>query len=189
MVLAQDQDNSRSFGQTVRSQNETHSPTWEEMLKVFQAAGLSPSHCFFTNFIPGIRWLATRNTAPSPALAHPAMMRACAAFFIEQFQVQQPKLIITLGKLTFTLLGLVSSDWRYRTAGITEFKDLDDRDMLINHNVAFDDAPGSSVTVVPLYHPCDIRNGAKRNFSGKHGIHNEVELLAQALTCLSAPRE
>jgi uracil-DNA glycosylase len=165
------------LAQSVKKGYETYSPTWRNLLKLFIDAGLDPDACFYTNFIMGVRQNSDRNTGPSPAMAHPAYMQACAALFLEQLQLQQPRLIITLGMVPFKLLALVSTDLRYRALGIEEFKDLDAREVHINANVEFDDARRTTTTVVPLCHPCQPLNGRRRSFPHTDLYSNEAAML------------
>lgn len=177
MVLGQDQDNVRGLDQSRKKGYETYSSTWRNLLKLFTEAGLDPDACFYTNFILGVRQNSDRNTGPSPALAYPAFMQACADMFLEQLQLQQPRLIITLGMVPFKLLSLVSADMRYRALGIEEFKDLDARELHINANVAFDDARRTTTTVVSLCHPCQPLNGQRRSFPHTDLYSSEAAML------------
>ncbi len=177
MILGQDQDREGGLARSKKKGDERYSPTWKNMQALFGKAGMSMETCFFTNFIMGVRQQSNRNTGPSPALAHPAFMRASAALFMEQIKVQKPQVIITLGMIPFQLLSLVSTDLRYRAVGVETFEDLAARDMLINTGVVFDDDQRTTITVVPICHPCQPQNSAKRVMSG--AFEDEAGLLRQ----------
>lgn len=177
MVLGQDQDNISGFASSLRKGYETYSPTWRNLLALFAAAAIPLEACFFTNFIMGIRVGSGRSTGPSPALAHPPFMRACAELFLEQLRLQQPRVIITLGMVPFQLLALVSTDLRYRALGITDFEAMDARGLQINTNVVFDAARGTTTTVVPICHPCLPQNGRRRAFSNATQYASEAAML------------
>ena len=181
MVLGQDQDNMNGLAQSVRKGHETYSPSWRNLLVLLENAGIAPEECFFTNFIMGVRWVSDRNTGPSPALAHPTFMRACAALFLEQLHIQQPRVIITLGMIPFQLLSLVSTDLRYRAVGIKEFEAVDARGLHINANVVFDDAHRTTTTVVPICHPCQPQNGRRRPFRHTTQYTSEAGVLKYVL--------
>ncbi|MBZ0207267.1 MAG: hypothetical protein K8H89_13145 [Flavobacteriales bacterium] len=178
MVLGQDQDRVSGLAKSLRRGDEFHTSTWRNMEALFADAGLPMEACFFTNFIMGVRQDDTRNTGPSPALAHPDFMRACSALFMEQLSLLRPEVIITLGMIPFQLLSLISDDFSYRALGITEFKEIDARNMHINEDVVFDNAQRTTATVIALCHPCQPQNGRARHFS--NGIADEVDLLAKA---------
>ena len=182
MVLGQDQDRVGGLALSMKKGNERYSPTWKNMEALFKQASLPLDACFYTNFIMGARQESSRNTGPSPALAHPAFMRGCAAFFLEQLKVQKPQVIITLGMIPFQLLSLVSTDLRLRAVGITEFKDIGARDMLINADVVFDDDQGTTAAVVPICHPCQPQNSKKRVMPD--GIKDEVGLLRKVVASM-----
>lgn len=181
MVLGQDQDRVSGMAQSIRTGNELYSPTWKNLQALFAVAGVPLAACFFTNFIMGVRHSSDRNTGPSPALAYPAFMRACADLFLVQLRTQQPRVIITLGMVPFQLLQLVSTDLRYRALGITEFDALDARGAHLFANVTFDDAAHTSATVLPICHPCQPQNGRRRSFSTSSLYSDEATLLKHVL--------
>lgn len=177
MVLGQDQDNQKGHDRSEREKGETYSKTWTNMRDLFEDAAIDEGDCFFTNFIMGVRVDSSRNTGPSPALAHPTFMEACCKFFIRQLAAQQPKVILCLGMIPFKLLSLVSSGLRMRSIGVDTFKELDARNMNIIPDVQFDVIPEVRSVVVPICHPSYKLNGEGRFSSSTDGTKSEVALL------------
>ncbi len=177
MVLGQDQDNQKGHDKSEAKGHELYSKTWENMKTLFGKAEISEGDCFFTNFIMGVRVNSKRNTGPSPALAYPAFMEACSAFFIEQLKVQQPMLILCLGMIPFKLLSLVSTSLRFKSIGVESFKDLEERKLLVMDDAVFDALPGKRFVVVPLCHPSYRLNGESRFQTSVANYSSEVELL------------
>lgn len=179
MVLGQDQDNQKGHDKSEAKGDELYSKTWTNMTDLFGQAQIDIEDCFFTNFIMGVRVNSKRNTGPSPALAHPAFMVACSAFFIQQLVMQRPKVILCLGMIPFKLLSLVSTGLRLRSIGIDTFKELDARGMNVIQDVRFDSLPEERFLLVPLCHPSYPQNSRLRFRENRGAYSSEVELLKE----------
>jgi uracil-DNA glycosylase len=177
MVLGQDQDNQKGHDKSEENGDELYSKTWENMKALFGQAGIDEEDCFFTNFIMGVRMGSKRNTGPSPALAQYAFIHACSLFFMEQLKAQQPTVILCLGMIPFKLLSLVSTSLRFRSIGVENFQDLEERKLLVVDDAQFDALPGERFVVVPLCHPSYRLNGEGRFKSSGGRYGSEVDLL------------
>lgn len=180
MVLAHNFDSETSFERSLtRGVEHTNGPTWGVLRKLFGSVAISMERCFFTNAYLGLK-AGSDPTGRFPGADDPDFVRRCQAFLLEQVQVQQPTLILTLGKEVPPVLAPLAPElarWR----GIRSLNELDDRGAALVSPVRF---PGVAhpVTALALTHPSFRHlNLPMRRFDGLRGDEAERALLREAL--------
>ncbi len=117
MVLGHDFHSEVGYRLSLAKRGENlQGPTWRNLLQLLYEADIGPEQCFFTNAYMGLR--AGRNTTGRFPGAHDRrFVERCQSFLFEQIEVQQPRLILTLGNYVPSILATLSSDldvWRKR---------------------------------------------------------------------------
>jgi hypothetical protein len=180
MVLGHDFHSERGYEDSLaRGRESVTQPTWRQICKLFDAVGIDPSRCFFTNIYMGLR-AGAATTGPFPGRTDERFVGHCRRFLVEQLRVQRPSLILTLGIHVPGFLGTLSPDLSAWTQG-TGFKHLD-RVGPVRMDVQFDVEPTIVATVVALTHP-SLRDASVRHrcYRGLVGHDAELEILGEAL--------
>jgi hypothetical protein len=180
MVLGHNFDSETSFERSLANGIEhTNGPTWGTLRKLLGSVAISMERCFFTNAYVGLK-AGADPTGRFPGADDPDFVRRCQAFLLEQVQVQQPMLILTLGKEVPPLLAPLAPElgwWR----GVSSLKELDDRGAALVSPVRF---PGVArpVVALALTHPSFRHlNLPMRHYNGLRGDEAERALLFEAL--------
>lgn len=179
MILGHDFHSEEGYERSLKLGGERLTdPTWRNLLHLLREAEIQRSDCFFTNFYMGLRE-GTATTGVFPGAKDKAFVARCQSFFLKQVEVQQPKVILTLGGHVPSLIAPLAPQldvWK----GIKKLKDIDSKGAAVLHEVQFGDSL-SVVSVVALTHP-SLRhaNAGRREYQGEHGHTAELRMLSVA---------
>lgn len=151
MVLGQDFGTETYFLGLKDSEKETL-PTWRNLLILLKEANVKPSDCFFTNAFLGLRSGSANMTGKSPAWENLHFVSACQGFFLIQFALQKPRIILVLGENPARFLADLSlglSAWKR----FSSIKSLDEKGLSAYQNVQFKNYPELETSVFLLTHP------------------------------------
>ncbi len=179
MVLGHSFDSEAGYRRSlIKAGENLKGPTWRNLLKVLDEAGIPPGHCFFTNFFMGL-FAGDKPIGKFPGARDTRFVEWCRAFLVEQIAVQKPKLILALGGFVPDLVGPLApklAAWaKHKT-----LKELDEAKVAVLKNVRLGD---NDVTLMALTHPC-LRgaNVIKRHYHDFTGSAAEHQMLQDALT-------
>lgn len=154
-------------------------PTWANLLRLFHTVGISPELCFFTNFYMGLR-AGKATTGRFPGATNPIFVNFCRQFLLEQLQMQQPVLILTLGVYVPEAIAPMSE----QLAPWGERRGLKHLDTVgpVQLNVRFKGLDNLTSTVVALTHPSLRAAGVRhRSYQGLTGSAAEEQMLKEGL--------
>ena len=176
MILGHDFHSEEEYQKSLeRKKEDLNAPTWRNLRSLLQEADVPLHHCLFTNFFMGLR-ACTETTGPFPGRKDPAFVQRCAAFFLHQVRLQQPRAVVVLGSEVPSLFAPLAHQlepWRGARLGA-----IDRAGATHITNVQFTtDAP--PCTVISLIHPslrhANLRHRTKALGRDAHGV--EVEML------------
>ena len=183
MFVGQDFHSKRGYEDSLRQGTEVgHVRTWKSLIETLEDARLSPAQCFFTNAYMGLRE-SDKATGRFPGLLDGAFVKRCHQFLIHQIGVQQPRLIVTLGKAAFQALGAVSDDLaQWKTA--RSYRELDAAGAI--RSCRFSN--GVNAAAVALLHP-SLRTPSlrHRHWNGLEGHEAEIGLLREGMRRAGLP--
>jgi hypothetical protein len=180
MVLGHDFHSEAGYAESRRRGGERLTlPTWSNLLKLFEAAGIAPERCFFTNLYMGLRSGAA-TTGVFPGARDPTFVAHCQAFLLEQLRTQQPGLVLTLGVHVPPIIGALSPELAPWAAG-RGLKHLDAVGP-VQQNVTFPGVQAYRTTAVALLHP-SLRHASLRHrrYGGHTGADAELAMLRDGL--------
>ncbi len=180
MVLGNYFDAEEGYRKSLAAGDELYTPTWDNLQPLLRSAGIHRQHCFFTNVYMGLS-AGKGNTGPSPGAKNREFKQRCESFLAEQIAVQEPRLILALGRFVPGFIASLSADltsWRR----CRSFKKLDDSGPL-KHGVRFiGDSRERATVVVALVHPSmRNRNVWRRRYQGHTGADAESAMLTDAV--------
>lgn len=183
MCMGQDFHSKQGYEDSLRRGTEwPHVRTWRSLIAILEEAPLPPTQCFFTNGYMGLRE-SDKATGRFPGLLDGAFVKRCHQFLIHQIDVQQPRLIVTLGKAAFQALGAVSGSLtRWRDA--RNYRELDAVGAIQSCRFA----NGVNTTAVALLHP-SLRTPSLRHrrWNGLEGHEAEIGLLREGMRRAGLP--
>lgn len=154
-------------------------PTWSNLLRVLERAGLHPERCFFTNLYMGLR-AGSAATGRFPGAGNPQFVAHCKEFLLEQLRVQRPSLVLLLGAHVPPVIGEMSPDLASWTTA-KGFRHLDAVGP-VKTKVSFEGLTGLRTTVVALLHP-SLRHASlrHRSYKGTFGEAAEWAMLRDGI--------
>lgn len=173
----------KNFEKT-RIKGETPSTTWRNLKTLLSNANVPLEKCFFTNAYMGLGDVKSAN-GEFPGASCPDFTLRCKEFFYEQLRIQQPRLILALGKDVMEFLAPLANElqiaWRpNKTGHIGGFEDLDEEGNSLVKDVSFGSRK-NPIVVLPLTHPSYPVNVKYRRFKGfEPGKEAETALVKQA---------
>ncbi len=176
MIIGQDFDSKENYKLSVMrgEENIYKIPTWRHLLKLLCASEIDRDLCFFTNAFLGAR-VKGKNIGKSPGFKDSNFVTACQNFFLEQLNIQKPKVIFVLGLKPAIFLSDTSDQlqcWKH----ITTFSKLDESNKQIIKKVKFKNGIVSDVLV--LTHPCMRKGNVKsRKYKQYHGEEAEIQMI------------
>lgn len=184
MVLGQDFGTVEYFTSLKSGTESDRQPTWRNLLILLNNAGVMPGNCFFTNAFLGLRE-QEQMVGDTPAWKNKHFLIACQNFFLLQYSLQKPRLILVLGKNPAYFLSHISDDltgWKK----FTSISSLDGLGFSAQKNIRFNDYPQHSSNLFLLTHPSYRHlNGLKRkiHFNGRffEGSDAEPDLIKQLI--------
>lgn len=175
MVLGHDFSTEKKFNEMLAGkENDIDSPTWRNMIKLFNSSGIDLEECFFTNVFMGLRKTESM-VGEFPGFKDKEFLARSIDFLKLQIDVLKPKVVITLGKYAAELLTNATSDldvWKNQKA-------LKTADIGLIRGVRFSNHISNCAA---LEHP-SMRNSnvKRREYKGLKGNEAEITLLADSL--------
>ena len=167
------------YTESLKEQHELESHTWRNLRELLRETDIQLEDCFFTNAFMGLIE-GEGNTGEFPGVNDSGFVQRCRSFLDRQIEMQQPRLILTLGSWVPWFITPLSSGlavWR----GYESFRDLDVSGPVIS-DVRFKGTPEKPVTVVALMHPSQRRRNIwRRRYRGLKGEAAELAMLKDAL--------
>ena len=153
-------------------------PTWNNLKNFLERVPMALNECFFTNAYMGLRQ-GKGTTGRFPGASAPEFVRRCQSFFLRQFVLQRPKLILVLGAHVPGFLAPLSAQLSmWRSPG--GFRYRDSNALSLVSSVSFGQAPHRCV-VASLVHP-SLRgsNVHRRTWQDFTGDGAELEIVRAA---------
>ncbi|MGZ3665075.1 MAG: uracil-DNA glycosylase family protein [Ktedonobacterales bacterium] len=181
MVLGHNFDCETGFAASLHRDGENlNGPTWRTICSVLRQAGIALEQCFFTNAYMGLK-AGSEPIGTFPGARDGDFVRRCQRFLTEQIRLQQPRLLLTLGKEVPPVLAPLAPELRLAWMGLRTLQEVDARGVALVDSAGF---PGvQQVTaVVALTHPANrAPNVRRRRYNGLEGDAAEQALLQDAL--------
>jgi hypothetical protein len=154
-------------------------PTWTNLRRLFEEAGLAMDRCFFTNAYMGLR-RGEVTTGRFPGSLDKGFVDRCRRFLLRQLEAQQPSVILTLGTWVPSFLSALSPELA-KWERVGSIRDLDAAGPLV-HGAVFGTREPLRCTVAALTHP-SLRgsNVGRRSYAGVRGHDAEMAMLREAL--------
>ena len=186
MIVGQDFDSESGYNKSAqRGHESTVSPTWKNLLEFLEKIPICRRQCFFTNAFMGLR-VQGRNTGRFPGQNDAQFVQGCRRFFLRQFELQQPSLLISLGRYVPRFLGSLSSQLR-PWEDFAGFPQFDRGRLAVRTEVQFEDVRHRCV-VAALVHPSMRKSNVRhRQWDGLEGHEAEVALTRHAATSAGLP--
>jgi uracil-DNA glycosylase len=171
MILGQDFGTESSF-EKVRKQkfgDKKTDATWRNLLAFLEEVGIHPSRCFYTNAIMGVRRTG-KIIGKAPAFKDKGFIKQCHEFFLYQLEIQQPKIILVLGKQVAQFISpLFDEKNDYGWERIHNYKTIDTDRKAVISKATFKNKRES--TLVLLTHPSLRHVTARhRHYEGVKGV-------------------
>ncbi len=181
MVLGHNFDCETGFAASLQRGGENlNGPTWRTICNVLRQAGIAVEQCFFTNAYMGLK-AGSVPVGTFPGARDGDFVHRCQRFLIEQIRLQQPRLLVTLGKEVPPVLAPLAPELRRAWAGLRTLQEVDARGVALIDSAHF---PGVQqvTTVAALTHPANrAPNVRRRRYNGLEGDAAEQALLHDAL--------
>ena len=152
MVLGQDFGTIEYFLNLKGDTESDKQSTWRNLLTVLKEAGIQPTDCFFTNAFLGLREGLQKMVGKTPAWQKQDFVIACQKFFLQQFSIQKPQLILVLGENPARFLSSLSSglsEWNK----FPSIKSLDEKGFSVRKNIQFKEYTNLQTNLFLLTHP------------------------------------
>lgn len=181
MVLGHNFDCETGFAASLRRGGENlNGPTWRTIRAVLRQAGIALEQCFFTNAYMGLK-AGSEPTGTFPGARNGDFVRRCQRFLTEQIRLQQPRLLLTLGKEVPPVLAPLAPELCQAWLGLRTLQELDAHGVSLVDSARFPDVQ-QVTTVVALTHPANrAPNVRRRRYNGLEGDAAEQALLQDAL--------
>ena len=160
--------------------------TWGKLLSFLEECGIEVDECFFTNALMGVMETKSSLDVVEGHGSEP-FRQSCREVFFKALSLQQPRLVLALGKATVRFLGEAFPDYLMGWEQMVEAAkfDLVDRQIPGGPVRLGLPLPNSQETfnVVALTHPSYRlmkNNAAKRRFGGRIGLDCERAMVAMA---------
>lgn len=176
MVLAHNFGCERDYEPSRRGES-LRCPTWRNLLHLLEECCIRREDCFFTDFYMGLL-KGNRSVGKFPSSKE--FDKECQRFLTEQINVQQPRLILTLGAVVPPVIAPLSPELaRWRDCGT--LKELDAQQISLIPSATFPNSDvRSTVAVAALTHPC-MPNISHRRYRGCSGAEAQSAILVDAL--------
>ena len=176
LVLGQDFSTEEWYIEMLKGKvTDLDSPTWRNMIRLFNQTGIDLHRCFFSNVFMGLRRTKSM-TGEFPGFKDKLFVRRNIDFLSYQIDTIKPKTIITLGKYAAEMLTSLSQNnlrcWK-------DWQALKAVDVGFICNVKFHD---HICNCVALEHPSmRYSNVKRRKYQGLSGNEAEVRMLGDAI--------
>lgn len=176
LVLGQDFSTVKAYEAMVEGNKaDLNSPTWKNLIKLFDEADVDLKECFYSNVFMGLRD-TDKMTGKFPGARDKDFVNRNLAFLLFQIETIKPKLVITLGRPASEMVGRLS---RPDLDSWDKGKALSIPDNGYKTNINFN---GHVCRCVALEHTSMRNSNVKRRMYGKYKGHEaEVEMLRDAM--------
>ena len=176
LILGQDFSTVKAYEAMVEGNKaDLDSPTWRNLIELFEEAGVDLKKCFFSNVFMGLRD-TEKMTGKFPGARDKDFVNRNLEFLLFQIETIKPKLIITLGRPASEMVSKLS---RPDLDCWDKGKALSSPDNGYKTNISF---KGHACRCVALEHTSMRNSNVKRRVYGNHiGHEAEVEMLKDAL--------
>lgn len=176
LVLGQDFSTVKAYEAMVAGNKaDLDSPTWKNLIKLFEVAGVDLKECFFSNVFMGLRD-TEKMTGKFPGVRDKDFVNRNLEFLLFQIETIKPKLIITLGRPASEMVAKLS---RPDLDCWDKGKALSSPDNGYKTKVSFN---GHVCKCVALEHTSMRNSNVQRRVYGKYKGHEaEIEMLRDAL--------
>ena len=124
MFVAHNFDSQRAYEISWTNKGEAQGQFWQRLIGILQGASLSPSECFFTDALMGLKPGSATGTMPSV----PGYKDQCALFLARQVEIVQPRAVIALGVKADKYVCKLRAHWMViRHPSDWHFRDLNTR--------------------------------------------------------------
>jgi len=124
MFVAHNFDSQRAYDISSANNGEAQGQFWQRLIGLLRGANLSPSECFFTNALMGLKPGSATGTMPSVA----GYKDQCGLFLARQVEIVQPRAVIALGVKAEKYVCKLRAHWMaIRHPSDWHFRDLDTR--------------------------------------------------------------
>ncbi len=160
---------------------------WGGLRRMLRAWGILLEDCFFTNAYMGLKVNVNPSTGKNessgrfPGADNPSFVYRCRVFLLKQIQMQEPRLMLTLGKEVLPAVTPIAHELTAAWSGATDLQELDRRNAALIRSAQF---PGVRhlTTVAALTHPANRHlNVGRRRYHGLKGEEAEDELVRDSL--------
>lgn len=176
MVVGHNFDSEAGFERSsIRSGENMKGPTWRNLLTFLQSVDIAPERCFFTNVYVG---LVAGNGAVGafPGASDHDFVQWCQRFLLLQFQLMQPRLVLSLGVYAPRFLARLSPELNRSWSRMRQFKTADEQGCGLVYPVTIEGVK-EPVAAAALIHPSLRQRNARYRRYGKL----EGDLAEQAL--------
>ncbi|WP_312648946.1 uracil-DNA glycosylase family protein [Aminipila sp.] len=170
LVLGQDFSTEKYYYDFLnKRKKDTDSPTWKNLIKLFNEASINMQNCFFSNVFMGLRKTDSM-TGKFPGLKDQEFKKRNIEYLKYQIEIIKPRLIITLGKFAAELL---SSAANKGLENWSHFKALRLEENALKYNVIFGE---HSCTCLAINHP-SMRHLNIKRCKYKDCVGNDAEIM------------
>jgi len=176
LILGQDFSTVKAFEAMVAGNKaDLDSPTWKNLIKLFDESDVDLKKCFFSNVFMGLRD-TEKMTGKFPGARDKDFVNRNLTFLLFQIETIKPKLVITIGRPVSEMVAKLSRpDLECWDKG----KALSSPDNGYKTNISFN---GHICKCVALEHTSMRNSNVKRRVYGNYRGHGaEVEMLKDAL--------
>lgn len=177
LILGQDFSTVKAFEAMVAGNKaDLDSPTWKNLIKLFDESDVDLKKCFFSNVFMGLRD-TEKMTGKFPGARDKDFVNRNLTFLLFQIETIKPKLVITIGRPVSEMVAKLSRpDLECWDKG----KALSSPDNGYKTNISFN---GHICKCVALEHTSMRNSNAKRRVYGKFKGHEaEVEMLRDGIS-------
>lgn len=155
-------------------------PTWRGIRDVLARTGISLDQCFFTNVYIGLM-AGRKATGTFPGSRDAAFVRWCQTFVLEQVRVQQPRLLLTLGKEVLPVVADLTPELSRAWSGARTLSEVDQRGAALVYPANVPSVPHATA-VAAMTHPANrAPNVKRRHYKDQEGDAAEMALMHDAL--------
>lgn len=184
MILGHDFGGYKGYSKAIKEQEESkNGPTWRRLLSLLNKAGIHEDDCFFTNAIMGQRRVELKSIKNDSWVQEEDFKNDCLDFLKVQLIVQQPDVVLVLGKEAFPILNKLHPFLDKLKSSYT-FSDFDASPISDNicGLIIVDFIPNKPLRFVYLVHPSYRHLNVKtRRFIKSIGDEAEQEMIKNAI--------
>lgn len=182
MVIGQDWGCQKDFAKPPQ-----RDPTTPGLIAKLGIAGISPSQCYLSNALVGLRQDDEPGVGWAKAWHETTFVEQCRRVFVHQLNVQRPRAVILLGVPAIRFGTIASLQLRTLWGNVRTLTSVDKTGHPLVAGAAFEDAsPALRPLVAAISHPSFRSSNQHREYKGRRGSKAEAELLTDLGASLRA---